>query len=408
MASRSLTVLMLGAACYVLAVASQIGWLYFFAAFIWGLGAFSILLAWLNLKSIEFSRVILSSKKAYPGLNVLEISEDDELEIGIIVSNKSRFPKHLLQILEVCLLEKPGRQGKSFFLMRLGSRASKTIAYGVKCYRRGEFTFPRVTVEASSPFGILRLRKNFQAPLSMLVYPACYPLDRLPQSSDAWSISGALLKVRAGSLFCGSREYQTGDSLRHIHWRNSARRDTLMVKEFEETTRSALAITFDASRSFGQGKESTLEYAVKIAASASRYCTSRGMAFHLLPGQGSSGLSRISFKQSMEFLARLRVGGETNLSELLAWPRVPNPVLAIISLADDRQVAALRELSTKTRHLVVVALAGFARQEMSEEALSNLKSRDLNIILCRRGELKNVLRDLQPINSSPAREAHIV
>jgi uncharacterized protein (DUF58 family) len=398
MAIRGLTILLVGAACYVLAVATQNGWLYLFTAFIWSMGLISALIAWLNLRRIECSRVILGSREARLGAGVPGISEDDDLEIGIIVGNKSRIPKHHLRIAELCPLEEPGKEARAFFLMGLSSRAVVRVAYHVKCYRRGEFAFPPVAVESSGPFGIVKLRQEFPAPLSVLVYPACHRLKRLPFSGNIGSNGGTRLKARAGTLFYGSREYQRGDSLRHIHWRNSARRNTLMVKEFEESVRSSLAITFDATSNWGRGKESTLEYAVKIAASATMYCSGRGMRVHLLPVRGPSRPTGTSATQMMGFLAKLQTGDETNLSELLRLPRVPYPILAVVSLADARGLDALRELGAKTRLLIVVALIGFGEPEPPEAVLGSLQRGGAVIVLCRRGELANALSELESVN----------
>jgi uncharacterized protein (DUF58 family) len=398
MATRGLTFLMLGAAWYVLALATQIGWLYLFCALTWSMGAVSILFAWRNLAGIELARTILSKKRPYSEIPVPSISEDEDLEIAIVIKNKGLLPKHLLRLTELCPLAEPGQQTKSFFLMSLAPRKTATVAYRVTCYRRGEFTFPPVVVETSGPFGLLKLRKEFPAPLALLVYPACLPLSNLPLGDAAWSKHGLPLKARAGDLFYGSREYQQGDSLRHIHWRNTARRSTLMVKEFEETTMGSLVITFDAARDFGEGKETTLEYAVKIAASVAKFCASQGTRVSLLPGQNPFSATRGRLVETMEFLARLKPGMETNLRGLLSLPRLPYPVLAIASLADPRQLAAMQELSTKVGQLIVVALAGFAEDELPEEALAHLRGNGTTVIPCHRGGLQAALKELESLN----------
>lgn len=403
MAIRSLTILLIGAVCYVLAMATQNGWLYLFAGFTWGVGLISVLMAWSNLRNLEFTRTIIGPTGAQPGADAAGISEDDELQVGITIHNRGFIPKYYLRITEFCPLEEPGKEARAFFLTSLGPRASVRVAYPVKCYRRGEFTFGPVNVESSGPFGLFKLNREFVAPLSALVYPASHPLGQLPLSGNIWSDVGGRLKVRAGSLFCGSREYQPGDSLRHIHWRNSARCNKLMVKEFEGSSRNSLAITFDARGNLGQGKETTLEYAIKIAASAARYCSRRGMRVRLLPAQGSLLPADTSTTLIMEFLARLEPGDSTNLDHLLEQPRVPDPILAIVSLADPRGPDIVQELSTKTRLLIVVALTGFAEREPSEGVSGNPSPRNTIIIPCRRGELQAALSALETAHRKPGR-----
>ncbi len=151
MASRSLTILLIGAVCYVLAMATQNGWLYLFAGFAWGVGLISILMAWSNLRNLEFTRTIIGPTKAQPGADAAGISEDDELQVGITIHNRSYVPKYYLKITEFCPLGEPGKEARTFLLMSLGPRASVRVAYPVKCYRRGEVTFGPVDVESSGP-----------------------------------------------------------------------------------------------------------------------------------------------------------------------------------------------------------------------------------------------------------------
>jgi uncharacterized protein (DUF58 family) len=49
--------------------------------------------------------------------------------------------------------------------------------------------------------------------------------------------------------FHALREYAPGDDRRYIHWKTSARTGTLMVRQFEETRRSHLAIALSTSMS---------------------------------------------------------------------------------------------------------------------------------------------------------------
>lgn len=394
MPSRWLTILLLGAMCYVLGMATQIGWLYLFAALVWGAGLASALLAWLSLRNLEVSRAIIDWKRARPQLNTPGISEEDELQVSLTIRNRSYLPKCLLRIFESCPLEEPGKETKSFLLASLGARASAKITYQVKCYRRGEFAFPQILVEASGPFGLLSRRRKFSAPLSVLVYPACYPLRGLPSASLNWSHAGATRKRRDGDLFCGSRGYQRGDSLRHIHWRNTARWQKLMVKEFENTASSTLTIIFD-TKNFGRGKESTLEYTLKIAASVILHCARQGRRVHLVPGELYVYPRGDSLRQAMEFLARLRPGDEVYSRERLSSPQGLGPVLTIVPLADAPAVSAIRELGARTRQLTVVALTGFGEAELPLKILSPLEGDPVCVIPCQRGKLEEALAQLE-------------
>ena len=57
-----------------------------------------------------------------------------------------------------------------------------------------------------------------------------------------------LLRRTAGYDLHSVREYEQGESLRKVHWRTTARRGTLMVKELEDMPHDEVAVLLDARR----------------------------------------------------------------------------------------------------------------------------------------------------------------
>ncbi|MFD1715775.1 DUF58 domain-containing protein [Amnibacterium flavum] len=66
--------------------------------------------------------------------------------------------------------------------------------------------------------------------------------------------------------FHALRAYEPGDDRRYVHWRTSARTGQLMVRQFEETRRSQLAIVLATDRRY-YASEDEFELAVSVAAS---------------------------------------------------------------------------------------------------------------------------------------------
>jgi uncharacterized protein (DUF58 family) len=75
--------------------------------------------------------------------------------------------------------------------------------------------------------------------------------------------------VASDLSFHAIREYVTGDSQRHIHWKSTAKTGRLMVRQYEETRRSRLAILLGiADDEYADDDE--FEMAVSAAASLGR------------------------------------------------------------------------------------------------------------------------------------------
>ncbi len=66
--------------------------------------------------------------------------------------------------------------------------------------------------------------------------------------------------------FHALREYVPGDDLRHVHWRASARSGALVVRQYQETTRSHATVVLDLDPTSYDGTDD-FELAVSVAAS---------------------------------------------------------------------------------------------------------------------------------------------
>lgn len=112
-----------------------------------------------------------------------------------------------------------------------------TFTWQVKtrCDVRGEYRLGPIGMTTIDPFGIFQISRKIEQTATLMVYPSIVPIDRiyLPRST----LSGGIRRNHpAHSVTTNAvsvREYRNGDSFRSIHWSSSAKRDMLMVKEFE-------------------------------------------------------------------------------------------------------------------------------------------------------------------------------
>ncbi len=159
---------------------------------------------------------------------------------------------------------------------------------------------------SGDPFGLFPSQKTIPAVSSLMVYPLIVDVRVFPNPPGLLS-GGEALRLRthqATSNAAGVREYVDGDPLNRIHWMSTARRDRLMVKEFELDPQSDVWIFVDAEREvqsalpddppspasdvLWRSKENiqlppaTEEFAVSAAASLSQYFLRKGRAVGLV------------------------------------------------------------------------------------------------------------------------------
>jgi uncharacterized protein (DUF58 family) len=119
--------------------------------------------------------------------------------------------------------------------------------------RRGWYAWERLRASSGYPFGLAEGRVSAASIEPVLVFPELGRLHRgrLRQFLRPAGPAGGRARYRpcphpaAHSEFHGVREFRSGDSPRWIHWRTSARRGELMVREFEETPADNLILVLD-------------------------------------------------------------------------------------------------------------------------------------------------------------------
>lgn len=98
--------------------------------------------------------------------------------------------------------------------------------------RRGLFQPNRLKLETTFPLGLLRSWAWVDLDTSCLVYPKPIANDRKPDEVDRGREEGEKVIPRGVEDFEMLRNYQQGDSLKHVDWKSYARTDELYTKSF--------------------------------------------------------------------------------------------------------------------------------------------------------------------------------
>jgi uncharacterized protein (DUF58 family) len=171
--------------------------------------------------------------------------EGEDVWVSLDVLPESRMPAA-----GIAITERIARFGDQVTtLSRVGSGYRGT--YVLERVPRGRYIVEEARATIDDPFGLARLDVDLDARGSLLVYPRLVVLDRLFSESGAHAQDGRRLLLRRPSGFDlhSVREYEQGESLRKVHWKSTARRGQLMVKELEDAPRDEIAVILDADAS---------------------------------------------------------------------------------------------------------------------------------------------------------------
>jgi len=110
--------------------------------------------------------------------------------------------------------------------------------------QRGWQTMGRITIDSVFPLGLCRAWSYITLPKSCLIYPlpAIQPLPPIGKGGG----SGKENSQNGGDDFIGYRDYQPGDSPRHVNWKAAAHGDKLHTKRFGDNESSELWFEWDS------------------------------------------------------------------------------------------------------------------------------------------------------------------
>jgi len=248
---------------------------------------------------------------------------------------------------------------------------------------RGRYRFGPLQLVVPDPLGIFECTREVPSEQAVIVLPRTFQVDptvlsREP-SAGAQGISRPLI-VGGDIEVTGVREFMHGDDLRRVHWNSTARMGRLMVKQIEGRLTASLTIVLDLCRAqvWGKPPASTLEHAVRVAASLAERAFNDGHLMQLICHERKRlflpmDRGAIQFQRILETLASVRGQGDVALPELLRFEQVsvrPRSTAVVISASPDVRAAQLvMSLRRRNVHVIFVSLvaAGLAGEADEQE-----------------------------------------
>jgi uncharacterized protein (DUF58 family) len=178
---------------------------------------------------------------------------------------------------------------------------------------RGEHVFNEIDIKIGDPLGLIEKETRVEHEGKLLVSPAYEELiyrDIQNQFDQGMAVTKERVQ-RDTSMATGVRDYQPGDRFSWINWKASAKKNEIMVKEFEQRQSHDVQILMDCS------PEERFEIIVSFAASLIRAILRRGAQVGLLAGSDERVMLPIR-------------GGEVHLQQLF---------YALAKIKDDSSVS---------------------------------------------------------------------
>lgn len=259
---------------------------------------------------------------------------------------------------------------------RVSPRAAQEGQYLLRLSHRGRYRFGPMTCASRFPLGLVERSRIFSVAGEILIYP------RIGRITPAWRqrLAGATELVSRNQPHHGVfhddfnqlREFRSGDNPRAIHWRSTARRGELILREFQQNREHTLSVVLDlfAPRStkndVAEQNEFALSFVTSILTDRGRECrdgflslAASGNGTFFWEGQGNTTSLELLF----DGLALFESGPATHFSEILKETISKSPSTAQILVVTTRS-GILPYQALLTPRIDLLNLSEIARNEI--------------------------------------------
>ncbi len=314
--------------------------------------AASRLQAWLAVRGLKFERI-------YPET----VTVGDLVTVEIEVMSERKIKRPLVMILDNLPKRLVSSQRSPSLPIAPAYDQPIRTQYRFRPMRKGVFRWKGLTVIGSDALALVTMQKQYDTPIAeMMVLPVPIPVSVELPIAGGWGAEHSETGRQRGSGIepRGIREYTQGDSLRHVHWRSSARRGQLLVKEFDSSNQAIATFVFQrrTGTDVGTGLYSTLDTICGHTLFLAEKFIKQGATLEfpqLAPGEFYTAQERRY--QIAPLLARLEANQPEDLGQELSAHTASHPgsvVYAFLSVQDPSLPDAIRELTALGTHVAAL------------------------------------------------------
>jgi uncharacterized protein (DUF58 family) len=286
---------------------------------------------------------------------IRNVIEGDDVRIDLVVEARSSVPPPTL-----VAHERPGRLPERRVELYRAGRRRFAGGFELREVPRGRYAFDTVRLTIEDPFALARASLVQGERQALVVYPRLVSLTRLFSEGQAQAQDGRRLLLRrpTGYELHGVREYVEGESLRNVHWRSTARRGRLMVKELEDAPSDEVAVLLDGDELGAAGE--SFDAAVRAAGSILQAHVRRGRRCSLVVNSATREVQSVASEGEWHRALEVLAGAE---------PTARTRAVALLQL-DGGVIARSLELVVVTSRVDVPLVDRLVQRSLSRRGTS--------------------------------------
>ena len=194
-----------------------------------------------------------------------KLSNGDDNPVQIIIENRYLFSIRV-GVIDELPFQFQARNKE--FKLSIDIGKNKIVEYDVHPVKRGEYSFGAVNIYVKSPIGFIQKRYRFSQDMMIPVYPSFMQMRKYELLAISNRLTDAgIKKIRRrgnNAEFEQIKEYVAGDDYRTVNWKATARRNKLMINQYQDEKSQQVYSVIDMGRIMRMPFEglSLLDYAI--------------------------------------------------------------------------------------------------------------------------------------------------
>ncbi len=232
-----------------------------------------IILLFLNKEPLSGERVVFNP-----------MSLGDENKINIIVKSNYSFPVRVIVVDNAPYQLQMRDLMFPFFIL---PQQSKKISYNVIPNERGAYEFGNIYTYSSAFLHLIQRKHTIKAKEIVVVHPSILQMKKMELKVFAKTAMSGIKKIRRlghNNEFEQIKNYVQGDDFRTVNWKATARKNELMVNQYQDERAQNVYSIIDKSRSMRMpfNHLTLLDYAINSTLAFSNIVLRKGDKVGLL------------------------------------------------------------------------------------------------------------------------------
>lgn len=255
-----------------------------------------------------------------------------------IYNRKRLFPSFSIKL----SLKVQGLEESNEFLLYVGSREKEELPSNKYFPRRGLWRITGYYISSTFPFSLFERKRFIEMKEEIIVYPKIVEL--FPFLPDELYSLGDIPSRSKGyeEDFFGLRDWKEEDDKRYIHWKLTAKKGKIIIKELTQPKKSLITLIVDPylSELSGPNKENRFEDNISLCASLAYYFFNLKIPYKIVTPDFESefDISESHFWTNLKALALLKVYGKDSIPMLDDFSKkisIENSIPILFSVEKD-------------------------------------------------------------------------